>query len=513
MDQWKKAKKTIRARFNHDDFNPFVAGKDGVLRVPLLQTRDFVRCGICGKDCKRITFHLIKAHGLRDFDIYKRKFGEFSTQRGKYRNGKFVKAYDLNREDLRRGSVGLSLKYHGVEEADYVVCRMCGARRKNLGKHITIAHRITVSEYNARFGKHSLMCNETKMKCAGKTPNKLELSFASDTPEYVVFTGDGKYYVSDSKRAKTRIPDFVVYHDKKKFREYKKGTVPNEIRTNLVVELFGNLAHSPHVTGVSRTKHEQDYYRFYERLGITCLIFWEEDVRNDIAGCVRKIDGAIDRLRGGATRVRVKQKVEYSKVSCKYCKKAFSSVKGEEKFTIRRHIKACCYRPKAVEPRDYVECRICGGRFMKLGIHLVETHGCTVDEYVKRFNDAPTISGKMSKRISSSNKVRRHFKEYVCTECGEKFHNRLKYEKHLRGHNSAPRFSGREGVDFVTCLECGWVGKELQAHLRKHEMALDEYRGKYDDALVRVEGGGLSERGDEELYCLLCQMQREGARG
>ena len=88
-------------------------------------------------------------------------------------------------------------------------------------------------------------------------PNKSEIYFDSITPSSVVYTGNGKFFLT-FKNGVIKNPDFVVEHSRK------------------VIEIYGDYWH--------KDDNPQDLIEQYNLIGFDCLVLWEHEVYEDNVG-------------------------------------------------------------------------------------------------------------------------------------------------------------------------------------------------------------------------------------
>lgn len=108
-------------------------------------------------------------------------------------------------------------------------------------------------------------------------PNKLEQRFDKMSPEVVVYTGDGSYWLRPKSSSRSRNPDFVVL-TQEQLSLYKQGADINTLRTSRIAEIFGDYWHGPSKTGKSRQEHKKEVIDFYKACGVTCLVLWESEI-------------------------------------------------------------------------------------------------------------------------------------------------------------------------------------------------------------------------------------------
>jgi len=140
---------------------------------------------------------------------------------------------------------------------------------------------VWLAKYGVPFPPQSLFINK-------EGPNKLEQLVDSLSPYYVVYAGDGSYWVRCKGSTRSRNPDFVVLGDEQ-FKRYLKGEKLNNLRTSATIEVFGDYWHSEKFTGMDRKTHEQDVINYYKRAGIDCLVLWEGNIHRDSNAAKKKI--------------------------------------------------------------------------------------------------------------------------------------------------------------------------------------------------------------------------------
>lgn len=132
---------------------------------------------------------------------------------------------------------------------------------------------VWMGKYGVPFPPQSLWTNRTQ-----NFPNKLEQAVQAMLPAYVVYAGDGSYWVRSPGIAKSRNPDFVVLTPDQ-LLAYRGGASLNGLRTWRIIEIFGDYWHGPQVTGEDRVTHKLRVIDYYTRAGIHCLILWESEVK------------------------------------------------------------------------------------------------------------------------------------------------------------------------------------------------------------------------------------------
>lgn len=132
---------------------------------------------------------------------------------------------------------------------------------------------VWMGKYGVPFPPQSMWTNRTLC-----FPNKLEQAVIGMLPSYVVYAGDGTYWVCHAGASRARNPDFVVLaHDQ--LEAYRAGADLNGLRTWRIIEVFGDYWHGPKVTGVDRKTHKLEVVDFYSKAGIQCLILWESEIK------------------------------------------------------------------------------------------------------------------------------------------------------------------------------------------------------------------------------------------
>lgn len=156
------------------------------------------------------------------------------------------------------------------------------------------------------------------------------------------------------------------------------------------------------------------------------------------------------------------------------------------------------------ENEEFVRCRECGFRSESLARHLKSAHGMTADEYrAKHGRDALVRNLRTEERrregIKSAGQDRTGTKVVVCPECeapvevhkhaGSLHDFRCSACKALSDDAAQEgKWEGKvEGVDFVTCLDCGYRGVSLVSHFQN---AHPGYRERHPTALVNAEVSG-----------------------
>ena len=134
---------------------------------------------------------------------------------------------------------------------------------------------VWMENYGVPFPPNSLWTNQTM-----SFPNNLEKRVDALSPDCLVYSGDGSYYVSFKGAPKVRNPDFVMLNPKQ-LQAYQNGVDLNLLRTYMVVEVFGDYWHGPERTGKSREAHKAEVLEYYEKCGIRCLVLWESEVKAD----------------------------------------------------------------------------------------------------------------------------------------------------------------------------------------------------------------------------------------
>jgi predicted transcriptional regulator len=204
-------------------------------------------------------------------------------------------------------------------------------------------------------------------------------------------------------------------------------------------------------------------------------------------------------------------------IACPYCVYTATSYKAlAAHFRHAQHpdYKAwkASVQPSKVEGVDYVICLECGGSVITLRGHLKSKHGMTSAAYLAKHPNASLHSAKNIARHAAGateGAKRRDYggtKVIKCPAC-EVDHEVSKYfvpgthnsncppcrlDKINRDITQSQEFvkaSGIEGVDYVTCLECGHVAVHLTSHLTStHDVTA--YRAKYPNAPLSASTAG-----------------------
>jgi hypothetical protein len=133
---------------------------------------------------------------------------------------------------------------------------------------------VWMGKYGVPFPPQSLWTNQSH-----SFPNKLEQRVIGMVPAYVVYSGDGSYWVRCAGTLKSRNPDFVVLSPEQ-LDGYRAGTPLNGLRTWRCVEIFGDYWHSEKFTGKDRMEHQRDVVDYYMKAGLHCLVLWEGEIKS-----------------------------------------------------------------------------------------------------------------------------------------------------------------------------------------------------------------------------------------
>lgn len=103
-------------------------------------------------------------------------------------------------------------------------------------------------------------------------PNIFERRIGALCPR-LIFVGDGQFWKRLPSLHCFKNPDFIL-----------PGPDPDHPQRGVtkVVEAFGDYWHSKIFTGKANFDHEQDLIAAYADIGISCLIVWESEVKDDI---------------------------------------------------------------------------------------------------------------------------------------------------------------------------------------------------------------------------------------
>ena len=130
-------------------------------------SEEYVKCKLCNKDFKQLNRHLAK-HGITSED-YKKKFPNAKTISEKTSGQKSLKlkskirvkkkyickycnAEFKGRERLWGHEKQEEKEFiNGTEGIDYIACKLCGCRCKQLNRHLKDAHGIDTYEYKKQF--------------------------------------------------------------------------------------------------------------------------------------------------------------------------------------------------------------------------------------------------------------------------------------------------------------------------------------------------------------------------
>ena len=208
---------------------------------------------------------------------------------------------------------------NGVLGKNFVICKICGAKRENIVTHIKRVHKISSEEYRKIYNSSVISDNCSKKLgdsvaktikrlweigkynpiCYGHEPNKSELKLQKISTK-LVFTGGnikgyGRLWLRTGKRL--RNPDFIVT-DNEKYRNKKwyeiqdqvsKDFINGYLKINKVVELNGLYWHSFRFNGKTKEEYEKSIIDDYAQIGIKCKVIWDDELRKNIETVKNKI--------------------------------------------------------------------------------------------------------------------------------------------------------------------------------------------------------------------------------
>ena len=152
------------------------------------------------------------------------------------------------------------------------------------------------------------------------------------------------------------------------------------------------------------------------------------------------------------------------------------------------------------EGEEFVRCLECGHRADTLARHLKAAHGMTADAYRAKHGASVLIRSralttKRSQAIADAGQDRTGFKLVVCPSCSTP----VEVHKHAGSLHDFRcdackkvaenvRWAGKvEGVDFVTCLDCGHRAVNLTSHMTSLH---PDYRTRHPDAPINATASG-----------------------
>jgi len=245
---------------------------------------------------------------------------------------------------------------------------------------------------------------------AHRGPSGQELFFDAHTCDNVVYSGGGSRYI----RTKTGVrkydrvvkdlnPDFLVLPDSvlesaQNCLEQGKPFDRQKHRTRYVMELLGDYYHSEEVIGVPEDEHAKELVEAYASVGIQCLVLWEKDVLGRWNEIEPEVSAWIDRAIADMDERPIYRRSTKSRVDgrramleCPYG----SGRMFRTQDSLRRWMesKRNYWRPGMEEGRNYVVCRECGTRVVKLAEHLRRSHGMTKTEYLEKYPGSRMVAG------------------------------------------------------------------------------------------------------------------------
>jgi hypothetical protein len=209
----------------------------------------------------------------------------------------------------------------GIEEIDFVKCKICNVRKKSLVTHIVRLHKVSAKEYKERYNVQ-LLCKKVQNDINSKVSNTLRKQWEQGDydhlftwvreenipekeidkiSENIVYVGGNK---KDHKRfwirtSKLRNPDFVVIDDIeycKKIKDkswFEKQDIVAEdylnkkIKIKKVIEHNGFYWHNRRFKEKNENKdliikqYEKDMIEDYKKANIECLVVWDFQLQND----------------------------------------------------------------------------------------------------------------------------------------------------------------------------------------------------------------------------------------
>jgi hypothetical protein len=178
--------------------------------------------------------------------------------------------------------------------------------------------------------------------------------------------------------------------------------------------------------GMSPEEHKRGGIEAYESVGIECLVLWENDVihrweeiREGVGLWIQKAIEDINQDEKKFSKKVTKPKIDKrlaSYVAEDGSEKKFKSKEKLEKWLCSEKN---LYREGLEENIDYVVCKECGKRYLRLGRHLKSAHKIDEDEYNNRYPDVKVICDKDSERVANENKSKKHngYKQRVVYRC------------------------------------------------------------------------------------------------
>ena len=160
--------------------------------------------------------------------------------------------------------------------------------------------KVWTQKYGVPFPPQSMWSNQTHT-----SPNKLEQQVNGLSTEFVVYAGDGSYWVGSEETSQNRNPDFIIL-TRAQLAAYRDGTKLNDLRTSALIENFGDYWHGPQKTGKDRFTHRREVEMFYEDQGISCLVLWESEIKHDPKRVAERIKKYVAKWRRGGYRKMVK---------------------------------------------------------------------------------------------------------------------------------------------------------------------------------------------------------------
>ena len=270
-----------------------------------------VKCLECDKEFQLLIKHIICKHNM-SIEQYKMKYpdAKFDTEEMR------IKRWNSTKKSIQK-KYGVDNIMHVESIKDKAEKNMRDVIQQKYGvSHLMKSEFVKKNYQDALMKKYGKKCvmqvkeiqqkqrksySKTCMKKYGKNdtfsvieiqmkartnaiikPNGIESLLIKEFPE-LIYVGDGKTWIQfrDTTR---KNPDFIMKD------------------SNKVVEIFGDYWHSKIKTGLDKEIHQKDIINRYQQVGYSCLIIWENEIKNDFENVKIKISNFIRNCSPETTR-------------------------------------------------------------------------------------------------------------------------------------------------------------------------------------------------------------------
>ena len=240
------------------------------------------KCDICGKYYKNLSGlnnHRIKTHNankviIKKNNVKNKPYTRVDIDKKIEESEEFVECLICNKKLKCINNLHLSL--HNLNTKQYRKkfpnCRMRSKKvcYKALKKMYDTNNK--KYGYNNVFEREDIREKALSNSCKSNEPNKIEQKIIDLNIKNLVFVGNKNFWLKCED--KMRIPDFIL---------------EPITSTKLIVEIFGDYWHDEWNTGMSKENHEKNTINMYKKIGYSCLVIWEHEIKENIDFVKEKI--------------------------------------------------------------------------------------------------------------------------------------------------------------------------------------------------------------------------------